>query len=101
MKFYSDVTKKLYDSEKQLLEAEDKVLKAQKEEEARKKQLADTRAARAKEIEEAYKAVIEAENHYADLKNKFIEDYGSFHMSFSTKTPLKTADDIFNLLFNL
>lgn len=101
MKFYSDITKKLYDDQKELLKDEEEVVKKQEAEEAKKKELAETRAARAKEIEEAYKAVIEAENRYADLKNQFIEDYGSFHMSFSTKSPIKNVDDVFNLLFSL
>lgn len=99
MKYYSDVTKKLYDDEKTALKAEEKFLANQRAEEAKKKELSETRAKRAKEIEDAYKAVLEANNKYIELKNKFIDDYGSFHMSFSTKTPVTTVEDLFNLLF--
>ena len=100
MKYYSDVTKKLYDTERELVAAEANVIKAQAAEEEKKK----ARAARAKEVEEAYKAVIAAQQHYAELKNKFIDDYGSFHMSLTQKTPVTTAQDVNRLidaLFNL
>lgn len=100
MKYYSDVTKKLYDEQAALVEDEAKELKKQSEAE----ELAKQRKARAKEIEDAFKAVVDAQAHYTELKNKFIEDYGSYHMSLSNKVPVKTAKDfdkLIDLLFNL
>lgn len=100
MKYYSEVTKKLYDTEPQLVAAEANVIKQQAEAEEKKK----ARAARAKEVEDALKAVTEAQRHYTELKNKFIEDYGSFHVSLSEKTPVTKQGDInslIDLLFNL
>lgn len=100
MKYYSEVTKKLYDTERQLAAAEADVIKQQAEAEEKKK----ARAARAKEVEDALKAVTEAQRHYTELKNKFIEDYGSFHVSLSEKTPVTKSGDInslIDLLFNL
>ena len=65
MKFYSDVTKKLYDTVEDLEAAEKEVeLK-----ELKKQELAKQKAARIAEIEAAQKA-------HADLCDKFIEDYG-------------------------
>lgn len=100
MKFYSEVTKKLYDTEKELVNAEAALIKAQADEEEKKK----VRATRAKEVEDAYKTLIAAQQHYTELKNKFIEDYGSFHMSIKEKTPVSDLSDInklIDVLFNL
>ena len=100
MKYYSEVTKKLYDTEKDLANAEAAVIKAQADEEERNK----VRTTRAKEVEDAYRSVLEARQHYAELKNKFIEDYGSFHMSIKDKTPVEDWDSVnklIDLFFNL
>ena len=65
MKFYSDVTKKLYETVEELEAAENEVeLK-----EFKKQELAKQKAARIAEIEAAQKA-------HTDLCDKFIEDYG-------------------------
>ena len=70
MKYYSDKTNKLYDSEKSLLKAEkDFAVK-----EAAEKEKRERRATRAKEVEDAYR-------HAEDLLEVFIDDYGSFHTS--------------------
>lgn len=99
MKFYSDVTKKLYETQAALVEAEALELKKKAEVEEKQKQ----RGERAKEVEAAYKAILEAQTKYAELKNKFIEDYGSFHMTVTEKTPtgkLSDLNDLIDLLFN-
>ena len=86
MKYYSDLTKKIYDDEKSLKkdeqEVEEKQLKVKKEKEA----LALARKEAAKEIElatvkvnDAYKALKEAQNELYDKKREFINKYGSFH----------------------
>ena len=82
MKYYSELTHKVYDTEKSLTEAEDEFNKALAAEEEKKQ----NRAARAKEVEQAGEAVLEAQKKYTELRNKFIEDYGSFHMSLTRKT---------------
>lgn len=97
MKYWSEVTKKLYDTEMDLAAAEAVAKKADAEKEAKSK----ARAARAKEVEDAYRAVMEANKHYNELKDKFVEDYGSFHMTITSKTPLQSKPDIFDMLFNL
>lgn len=100
MKFYSDVTKKLYDTQDALASAEALVLKEKVEAEEKEQK----RGERAKEVEAAYKAVLEAQAKYTELKNKFIDDYGGFHMTATHKGPVWSAADINNwidLLFNL
>lgn len=72
MKFYSEETKKFYDSAEACQEDEVKV-KAEKEAAAvRAAQLKEERASRAKEVEDALA-------HANELLNNFVKDYGSFH----------------------
>lgn len=73
--YYSDVTKKYYESEDALVAAETEVIKAQKAAEEKNK----VRKERAQEVETAYKVVVDAQKKYLDLRNKFIKDYGSYH----------------------
>ena len=65
--------------------------------EAKKQELANARKERAKEVEDAYKKRIEADKNYRSLLNKFIDDYGSFHMTYKTDDKF----DWFNTIFNL
>lgn len=88
MKYYSETLRKAFDSEKECLEAEESFQKAQAAEQAKKEALANTRKARAKEVEDAYKAVLDAQKVYNDLRIKFIQDYGSYHMTISSKNDL-------------
>ena len=85
MKFYSEVTKKLYNTAQDLLEAEKQV----KEEEAKRNEAErikkEERATRAKEVEKALKEANEAQSKAIKLINDFTKDYGFFHMSLSNK----------------
>ena len=84
MKYYSETLDKVFENEKDCLNAEKEYKTKVEVEEKRKKELADSRKARAKEVEDAYQALIDAQKHYNELKNKFVDDFGSFHMTFST-----------------
>ena len=76
MKFYSEETKKFYETEDACKKAEAKA-KAEKDEAAKKAaKLKEERASRAKEIEDAFA-------HANELLNKFVKDYGSFHYTYS------------------
>ena len=81
MKYYSDQTKQLYETENALITAEKAFAEAQKKEEEKKQE----RTARAKEIEDAFKAANDARLHAQELLNAFTKDYGSFHMTFKDK----------------
>ena len=75
MKYYSDVTKQLYESKEELIKAEVEATKAKTD-----------RAERAKEVTEALKAANEASKKANKLLNEFVKDYGSF------KTTIKDTD---------
>jgi seryl-tRNA synthetase len=77
--YYSDVTKKYYESEDALIAAETEVIKAQKAAEEKNK----ARKTRAQEVEDAYKSAVEAQKKYLELRNKFVKDYGSYHTTFN------------------
>ena len=103
MKFYSEITKQLYDSENQLKLAEEKIKKAEAEKLAAEKAKKEARATRAKEVEKALKDANEAQEKAIQLLKDFTKDYGYFHMSYSTddaeKVTKKTDNfDFFDLL---
>ena len=110
MKFYSDVTKQFYDTEKACLEAEfkvkekqnrEKILREKAEREAKEK-LATERKARAAEVEEARKAMVTAQHKYSEVLEAFCKDYGTFHQTLTgedAKGIIPTLFDIFNPLF--
>ena len=87
MKYYSEKINKYYDSEEECLSAEKDYEEKLAVEKAKKEELVATRKARATEIEEAYKAILAARKHYNELMDKFVKDYGSFHMT------IRTGDD--------
>lgn len=109
MKFYSEVTKQLYDTAEALSEAEAKRAAEITEKKAREEAEAKKKAARAAEVEtamneslEAAKIATEKQNHYVELRNAFIKDYGSWHMTVSdkdVKQKSSTINDLFDFLF--
>ena len=82
MKFYSEITKSFYDSVESCEEAEKEYNKALDEKKEKEKTLKAERKVRAEELSDAYKAIKEAEKKYSKLRNQFINDYGSYHMTF-------------------
>lgn len=96
MKFYSDKTKKIYDSVEQLEAAETEYDKAHAAEIAKQKE----RKARAEEINKARKDAIKAQKHYNELVNKFVKDYGSYHATYTDgDETFLTASDLIDKLF--
>lgn len=90
MRYYSDKVKQFYDSEDKCLAAE-KAFDAEQEQKALvKKQKDEARATRAKEVEAAYKAYVDAHKAYYDKLAAFTKDYGAFHMT------IKDPDDFFS-----
>ncbi len=89
MKYYSDLTKKLYDTEKQLKAAEIEVTKSKAD-----------RAERAKEVTEALKTANEATNKANKLLAQFVKDYGSFKTTLTYKdVDLKAFNNSFSKYF--
>ena len=95
MKFYSEDLKKFYDTQEACEKAEKEFLEKKAKEEEAKKKLSTERGARAKEIEEAYNAVSAAQSHLNELIAKFLQDYKSFHFTFTDENKKKTPS--FNL----
>ena len=98
MKYYSDVTRKLYETAEELTNAETAVVKAEQERKAAlaKKQaeqakLKEQRAARAQEVTEAIRVRDEAQKKVNELVNNFVKDYGSYHYTWSSDF----IDDVF------
>lgn len=88
MKYYSETLDKLFDDEEKLFEAEKQAEEEKKQREielAKKKELAEIkrkeRAEDAKEVEEAFKAVKEAEDEYYKKLTDFINKHGYYHYS--------------------
>lgn len=83
MKYYSEKTKRLYDKEADLKEAERKFENAEAIKIAKEKAAKEKRAARAKEVEAAFKEADAAKLKANKLLNEFVKDYGYFHTSYS------------------
>ena len=93
MQYHSTLLDKNYDTVEELEAAE----KQFQIEEDKKNKEKEERAARAKEVEEARLAYIEAGKKYTELLNQFIKDYNSYHFSISE---IKTPKSIFDFLLN-
>lgn len=81
MKYYSEKTHKTYDTEEACLAAEKELEDAITAEKERKEKLAATRKERAQEVKDAYEDSIKAKDHFNEVLNNFVRDYGSFHMT--------------------
>lgn len=101
MKYYSDVTKKLYDTEKELKAAE----KIVAEEEAAKLEAAKNKKAEAKVVEDAFKALNAARREYNSkvmdarkaYNNALVEAKKAFNDMITEATNIKDkAEEVYN-----
>jgi regulator of protease activity HflC (stomatin/prohibitin superfamily) len=101
MKYYSDITKKLYDDKESCIAEEEQVIKAQEEKEAKSKKLKEERAERAKAIEEAYKIANEKYAEADKLLEAFLQDYNCYYSTQTSVQPRfsNVIDTLFNLMF--
>lgn len=90
IKYYSDKTRKYYDSVEAANKAEfemkeeenrEKIRKEREEREKKEKKekFAAERKARANEVEDARKVMVEAQNKYREVLESFIKQFGSYH----------------------
>ena len=100
MRIFSEKTNKEYKTVEDCLKAEKEFDEALALEKAKKQKLAEDKKARATEVEEAWKAVREANKKYVELKNKFINDYGAFHMTFKDKDD-NTCESLFESFWKI
>lgn len=110
MKYYSEKTKVLYNSAEECEKAElaakeaenrEKIRKEREaaQEKERKEKLSNERKARAAEVEDARKAMVEAQKKYRKVLEDFINDYHSYHLSTSSFDEIPTLFEFFNRVF--
>lgn len=99
MKYFSEKTKKLYDDEAKLREEEAAFDEKQAKLEAERKALIETRKIRAKEVEDAFIASREADKKYIELRNAFVKDFGSFHMTIRNQEIPTPFEELFRCFF--
>lgn len=103
MKYYSEITKTMFNTVEELQKAEAAVIKREKEKADAEKAKAAQRATRAKEVEKAFKDAEAARRKAAKLLQDFTKDYGYFHMSYSlddTDEETEKIPDFFGELAN-
>lgn len=110
MKYYGERTNKLYDTEKECLDAEFKAKekenleKIEKEralavaKEKKEKEVAE-RKALAAEVDAARKALTEAQKNYHDKLAAFVDKYHTYHYSTSDPDEVPTLFDVFSKIF--
>ena len=100
MKYYSEKLDRTFDTEKECIEAEEnqELLKAQRKERAN--EIVESMHDYENYVIETRRIAQEKADHIAELKNKFIEDYGSFGITYKTRVPLiKAPRSIFFFFF--
>lgn len=95
VKFYSDKTQKWYDSAAEAVKAEELHDKKLAEEKAKKEELANTRKARADEVEKAYAEANAAYKKANDLLAAFCKDYGAYHKTYKEGEKIPSLVDWF------
>lgn len=112
MKYYSEKLNRVFDSDKECLEAEAAAEKAKiqakldaervaREAKEKKEKEAAERKAMAAEVEAARKAMVEAQHAYHEKIDAFIKKYGTYHMTWTDSKDAPTLFDLFDNLFNL
>ena len=96
METFYKVNGKLYSTKEEAEKAE----LALEEAKAKEAKLSEERKDRAKEIDEARAALVEAEKRYNKLVNAFVKDYGSYHFSYTSTEP-DAFDNLFDSFFRL
>lgn len=93
MQYYSNMLNRLFDTEKELREAEKIAEEKQKEVDRIKAE----RAEAAKKVEEAFKLADAQRENANQLLKEFVKKYGSFHTTITKPT---TVPSIFEILNN-
>lgn len=95
MKFYSEKLDKMYNSAAEVMQAEEAYEKKLAEEKSKKEELANTRKARAEEVEKAYAEANEAYKKANDLLTAFCKDYGAYHKTYKSGEKVPSLFDWF------
>ena len=81
MRYYSDITKQIYESEKELNQAEFKAAQAKENARKAKEKESAERKKAAAEVQEAYAKARAANVHASKVLADFCDKYGSYHFS--------------------
>lgn len=111
MKYYSEKLNKVFDTERECMEAEFKVKeqenlariqkeKALREEKEKKEALATERKAMADKVETARKAYLEAQKAYRNELEAFCKKYGTYHYTVTDADEVPSLFDVFKYAFN-
>lgn len=101
MKYYSETLNELFDTEKDLIEAETRKRDEETKKLAAEKAQKEARAKRAKEVEEALKIANDAQVNAINLLKEFTKDYGYFHTSYSINDAEKKGNKINPSFFDI
>lgn len=111
MKYFSEKLNKVFNTEKECMEAEFKAKeqenlariqkeKALREEKEKKEALAVERKAMAEKVEAARKAYLEAQKAYRAELDAFCQKYGTYHYTVTDADEVPSLFDIFKYAFN-
>lgn len=95
MKFYSEKLDKMFSTAAEVVKAEEAYDKKLAEEKAKKEELANTRKARADEVEKLFADAREAQKKANDALAAFCKDYGAFHKTYKEGETVPTLWDWF------
>lgn len=100
MKYFSDITKRFYETEQDCIDAEVEVQKAQEAAQIERQKKIETRKQRADEVETARNNYLEARKAYNEVLMQFCRDYGAYHCSIKNNQK-ENISDYFDALFGL
>ena len=97
MKYYSTELQQTFDTEKECLAAEREYQKKVALEKKEKEAKAAERKARATEVEDARKAMVEAQSKYREALESFCQQYGTYHQSLTGEDAKKAIPSLFDI----
>lgn len=100
MKYYSEVTNKLYDTKKELIDAENAIRQEEVERVAKETKLKEEQEKRHAAVEEAYKIAAEKYDEANKLLAEYLGDYGTFTSGNEIKNRQQVSiSPLFDMLF--
>lgn len=79
MRYYSDLTQRMYNSAEECEKAEIELKKAEEKKAKEIEQKTAARKEKAAKVDAAYKALCEARKNYEKVLSDFCKDYGAYH----------------------
>ena len=97
MKYFSEVTGKVYDTTEALQTAEMAVKEAEEKEKAKKELMVAQRKEKAAAVDAARKEMVAAQKKYRDTLEDFCKNYGSYHTTLNISEIPTLFDHFFDL----